>query len=882
MRGTAVPPGSGPVDLLSLALSRPNDALVLAREVLAGDPVPLEASIARHAIGIVLREVGDVDAAVRELRQARRLARRSGSADREADVLATLGLALVFAGHTVPGRAALEAATERSSGLLRARVLLRRGGALLVLGNHRDALADLSSAITSLRLADDQVWEARALTARAFTHLASGSVRRAEVDLQRAERLFTANGQELESADAVVHRGVLALRNGDLPSALASFDEAERRFDQIGTSDPTLSIERCAALLAAGLPKDALAETERGIQRLDEIRGQQTKRAELLLASAASALAAGLPDRALERAGQAVRLFGRQGRRWWRAHARLAQLRAAFAVGPPDAALLREARRSARDLASLRSPDLVLAWLLAGRIALAVGEMAAAEEFLAAAGRQRHRGSALSRALGWQAEALRAEVAGDSRRILGACRRGLDVIDEHRSALGSSELRALSSMHGAELAMLGQRHALQLSRPRLLLAWSERWRASALAVPAVRPVDDGRLQADLVALRSVTRRLAAAQARDIPSAALRREQLRLERGVRARALTASRASRPGAAASAAFDVRALLDEVGDDRLIEIADVDGELQLLVCGGGRVRRCAAGPMSRVQRAFDFARFGLNRLARGRPGLHPDHALDQLRHAGRQLEDALLGQAVRQLGDGALVVVPPGGLHAVPWGLLPSLRGRVVSVAPSASTWLRARTSLSGFGSSRVVLVHGPGLAHAGDEVAQLTDLYAGDGDVSVLGRGTAEVAQVLATIDGARLVHVAAHGTFRADSPLFSALRMDDGPLTAYDLERLKRAPRRMVMSSCDSGRGATAGADELLGLVSALIPLGTAGLVASVVPVDDAAAVPLMVALHRRLRNGASLAAALCDARQDLRPEPASLACGWSFIALGAG
>ena len=869
------------MDLLSLALSRPNDALALARDVLARDPVPLEASIARQAIGIVLREVGDVDAAVRELRRARRLARQSGSADREADVLASLGLALVFAGRTAAGLAALETAVERSSGLLRGRVLLRRGGALHVLGDHRNALADLSNAITSLRLADDQVWEARALTARAFTHLASGSVWRAEVDLQRAEQLFTANGQELES-DAVVHRGVLALRNGDLPRALASFDEAELRFDQIGTIDPALSIERCTALLAAGLPGDALAETDKAIQRLDEIRGQQTKRAELLLASAASALAAGLPDRALERAGEAAELFGRQGRRWWRAHARLAQLRAAFAVGPPDAALLRAARRSVRELASLRSPELALAELLAGRIALAMGRMTTAEEYLAAAGRQRHRGPALSRAVGWEAEALRAEVAGDSRRLLGACRRGLDVIDEHRRALGSSELRALSSMHGAELAMLGQRHALRLGRPRLLLAWSERWRASALAVPPVRPVDDGLLQADLVALRSTTGRLTATGIRDAPFASLHREQLRLEQAVRARALRTRGAGPSGGTISAAFDVRALLDELGDDRLIEIAAVDGELQLLICGGGRVRRYGAGPMTRAFRAFDFARFGLNRLARRRPSLHAEQAFDQLRYASRQLEEALLGRAVSQLGDGAVVVVPPSGLHAVPWGLLPSLQERVVSVAPSASSWLRARKSLESPGGGGVVLVYGPGLAHAAEEVAQLADMYAGDGDVSMLGGGTADVAQVLAAIDGARLVHIAAHGTFRADSPLFSALRMDDGPLTAYDLERLTRAPRRIVLSSCDSGRGATAGADELLGLVSALIPLGTIGLVASVVPVNDAAAVPLMAGLHRHLRRGASLAEALCGARMDLVREPAITACGWSFVALGAG
>ena len=90
-------------------------------------PAPLDASVARQAIGIVLREYGDIDAAIGELRIARRLARRAGSADREADVLATLGVALVFAGRTVSGRNALDAAVRQSTGHLRGRMLLRRG-----------------------------------------------------------------------------------------------------------------------------------------------------------------------------------------------------------------------------------------------------------------------------------------------------------------------------------------------------------------------------------------------------------------------------------------------------------------------------------------------------------------------------------------------------------------------------------------------------------------------------------------------------------------------------------------------------------------------------------------------------------------------------------
>ena len=91
----------------------------------------------------------------------------------------------------------------------------------------------------------------------------------------------------------------------------------------------------------------------------------------------------------------------------------------------------------------------------------------------------------------------------------------------------------------------------------------------------------------------------------------------------------------------------------------------------------------------------------------------------------------------------------------------------------------------------------------------------------------------------------------------------------------------MLSSCSSAVGVAVGADELLGLVSALISLGSAGVIASVVPVNDPATVPLMTALHDELRSGAGLAAALTRARQALSDDPVAQATAYSFIALGA-
>jgi len=883
-------PAAAPLELLPLALSRPREALTQARAILAAGPEPYEASIAHHAVGIVLRDFGDVIAGIREMRAAVRLARRAGNRDREADALATLGNTLVMGGHTRSGLAALDAAVQQATGALAGRVLMRRGGVLAMLGRYQQALDDLRPAVAVFRRTGDMLWEARTLAHRTLIHLALGSVDRAEADIDRSEQLFAAVGQELEFAFSRHNRGLIAFRLGNLPAALAYFDEAAQLYEALEASVPDLSIDRCAVLMAAGLPREALQEADSASVALDAIRGQPARKAELLLSAARAAFAADDMRTALERGQAAYQLFRLQQRDWWRAHARLLVLQARAATNPPSSRLMSQAGETAVQLDELRSTEAPLAHLLAGRMALALGRSDEADRHLGAAARMRRRGPALSRATGWLAQALRAEAAGESRRVLSACRRGLAMLDEHVLTLGASELRAQATVHGVELAALAQRQALRSGRARDLLVWSERWRAVALAVPPVRPPDDPEVRTELAAVRDMAGRVWEARARGAPTALLERQQQQLERWVRARTL---RLRGGGAVAGAAatgtgggnrFDVTSLLKELeklGAAQLVQIVEVDGDLHVLVCGAGKVRRFAAGRVEAAAREVELARFRLRLLAGGRPALAGEAALALLDVAGERLEAELLGEAARHLGAsggcGPVVVVPPGKLHAVPWGLLPALRDRAVSVAPSASVWLRARRAVPPE-RRRVVLVLGPGLGTIAGEVPALAERY---DDVAVLGDGGATAERVLAAMDGAWLVHVAAHGTFRADSPLFSSLRVDDGPLTVYDLERLGHAPYRLVLGSCDSGLLAPAGADELLGLTTSLVALGTVGIVASVVPVNDVAAMRLMLLLHEELRGGATLAAALRHARQQVRGDPALAPAAWSFLALGA-
>jgi CHAT domain-containing protein len=225
--------------------------------------------------------------------------------------------------------------------------------------------------------------------------------------------------------------------------------------------------------------------------------------------------------------------------------------------------------------------------------------------------------------------------------------------------------------------------------------------------------------------------------------------------------------------------------------------------------------------------------------------------------------------------LVVVPTARTWALPWT---ALHDGPVHLAPSAATWARSARRATP-ADSRVVLVAGPDLPGAVAEVQALATLH---GDARVLLPPASTVDAVVAELPRAALAHLACHGALRADNPVFSSFRLSGGALTLHELDQQRRAPYRMVLSACDSGTGTALAGDELLGFVGALLARGTAGVLASCVPVPDAAVVPLMCAVHTRLRAGDTLAVALHASRSVLDPDdPRDVAAAYAFSACGA-
>ena len=558
--------------LLHEALSRPGIALDAANGILAASDDPSIRSVALQAIGIIHRDRGDVPLAAQQLRSALRMARRSGSSDRVADVMATLGATLAKDGQTTAGLRQLDEAVLIARGETLARVQMRRAHVRSMLGGHAEALADLRLAIKGIRRAKDPVWEARALNNRCLVHLAVGAVGRADLDSRRAERLFLAAGQQLEAVHVLHNRGIIAQSKGDPTGALRLLETAAVRYAELVGPSPELAIDRCRLLLDLGLTSDAVAIIE---QALRAPNVSSSMKPELMLTAAGAALAAGDAQSAQTRAAMAAKIFTRQQRPWWVARTTLVAAQAAFAAGKRDRRLLTTVDSLAATLDQLHADESAAAHLLAGRLAAIRRDESSRRHFEAAA-RHRLHGSSLSRAAGWLAQALLHEVEGRPRGVLASCSRGLDALDEHRLTLGSSELRALASSHGAGLAELAIQQVAARPGARALLVWTERVRSSALTMPLVRPPPSSHGVAQMAAYREATRRLEQARARgenvdrplrarDRAEAAIRRDRHQI--GGR------SADRRP-------VDVDALRGQLGETRLVEIAQVDGILHAVV--------------------------------------------------------------------------------------------------------------------------------------------------------------------------------------------------------------------------------------------------------------------------------------------------------------
>ena len=352
---------------------------------------------------------------------------------------------------------------------------------------------------------------------------------------------------------------------------------------------------------------------------------------------------------------------------------------------------------------------------------------------------------------------------------------GLRTLFENPATLGAIDLRAHAISHGNALAEVGARLAIRDGRPRELLGRIESARGMVALLPRPDVPDDPELAALLTELREINESSRDVELEPGDRLDLARRRSALEVDVRNRA---RRTSATGTAEG--LDLHTALAELGDRALVEYGNIGGDLWAVTVRNGRARLHELGPIENIQLDIDAVDFALHRLNRVQGSQAArEAARETIRDSGRRLQAFLLPDRV--LADGRpLVIVPTGRLHGLAWGSLPALDGRPTVVAPSLFAWVVARRGGALPRQDSTTLIGGPELSAAPDELAALAVIHPQalilDAEMSIVDRCIDALGEVT-------LAHLACHGTFRSDNPLFSSLRVADGDLTVYDLRTL---------------------------------------------------------------------------------------------------
>jgi CHAT domain-containing protein len=334
---------------------------------------------------------------------------------------------------------------------------------------------------------------------------------------------------------------------------------------------------------------------------------------------------------------------------------------------------------------------------------------------------------------------------------------------------------------------------------------------------------------------------------------------------------------------------------------EIRDALPKNTILVeyfCVQDRVLACILGQeglqvfpvtlQSRVQKLLQLLQFQISkfRLDPQYVSTFQDSLLASTQAHLKNLYQELIAPFQGALEDaGHLVFVPHGLLHYVPMHALHDGEGYLIdkfsiSYAPSASIYAMCQSSeVNTSGESLILGIADTQAPSILDEVAALKELLP---EAKLFLGENATEAVLQQHGPRSRIVHIATHGYFRQDNPMFSSIRLGDSYLSLFDLYHLKLPVELVVLSGCATGLNVIKPGDEQIGLVRGLLQAGAQSMVLSLWEVHDLSTKEFMVAFYRGLQCGLTKSAALQKAMLDLMtryPHPYYWA---PFLLIGKG
>lgn len=325
----------------------------------------------------------------------------------------------------------------------------------------------------------------------------------------------------------------------------------------------------------------------------------------------------------------------------------------------------------------------------------------------------------------------------------------------------------------------------------------------------------------------------------------------------------------GRGADKFIDVAALGHQLGTQRvLVEFVNIDGVFSAFVIGDKKVGYVSGLATSEeVLSLVEGLQFQFGALRYG--STIPEKFAGELKKKAdlylQKLHDKLIRPLEGHLGDRDLVIVPAGSLYYVPFHALNDgekylIETREVAYAPSAAVWLSLQAKPPRTLKKALLMAFADeSIPMADHEIDALKKIF--PAAKSFKGQA-ATFAAYTKNAPGFDLLHLACHGQFRPENPMFSSLHLADGWITVRDICAQRLNAGLVMLSACETGLNKVFSGEEIIGLARGFLSAGAASLVLSLWTVNDEATVRLMQVFYKNLQRGHSVSASLKIAQNE--------------------
>jgi CHAT domain-containing protein len=242
--------------------------------------------------------------------------------------------------------------------------------------------------------------------------------------------------------------------------------------------------------------------------------------------------------------------------------------------------------------------------------------------------------------------------------------------------------------------------------------------------------------------------------------------------------------------------------------------------------------------------------------------DQLLQATQYHLRELYRLLIAPVAPLIQQRSLIIVPHQALHYVPFHALYDGSSYVVDLhdvtyaASSAVLKICRDRKIQKTGETLVLAVADESTPYIQEEVDALRELLP---NARIFAGREAREDKLRQYGPTAGKLHIAAHGIFRSDNPMFSSLRLGDSWLNLFDIFNLQLGAELTTLSACETGMNAVWEGDELLGLARGFLYAGTPSLVVSLWTVNDRSTARLMRCFYKGLHKGVTKSVALREA-----------------------